>query len=164
MENKPKSQNQLAKERYWKKVYENAPMIYCACGCGLQLKAKDKYGRDVKYINGHNNRKYEDPTEHKRAWNRRNKKQRYEYKKEYIRKRKISLIKENGGKCVHCGYKFDGNNDCCFDFHHLDPSNKLFSINQASLNRYALKNIYTEVEKCELVCALCHRLIHNNYN
>ena len=152
------------KQRYFKKMYDNAPIIKCKCGCGKKTKAKDKYGRDKKFINGHNNRKYTDPSEHKRQWNYRNKEKRYEYKKEYTRKRKISLIKLSGEKCKYCGYKFNGTNDCAFDFHHKDPETKEFGLNQNSLQRYSWEKILNEFKKCELVCALCHRLIHNNYN
>lgn len=55
------------KKRYFKKVYDNAKFVECECGCGSIIKNKDKYGRNKRFISGHNNRKYSDPTEYKRA-------------------------------------------------------------------------------------------------
>lgn len=60
------STNKEAKKRHFDKVYRNAEIIECACGCGIKIKNKDRYGRDKAYVNGHNNKKYEDPTQYKR--------------------------------------------------------------------------------------------------
>lgn len=56
------------KQRYFDKVYAEAPLVECACGCGEQIKSKDRYGRDKRFVSGHNGRKYEDPKEYKRAY------------------------------------------------------------------------------------------------
>lgn len=149
-----------AKQRYFKKVYDNAPMIECACGCGELIKSKDKYARDVTYVNGHNNRKYDDPGQHKREWNHRNREKRQAYKKEYITERRRKLVDEAGGKCVHCGIEHDGKNTVIFDFHHRDPSTKSFEVSKNYLNRYGMDKILSEVEKCDLLCSNCHRLHH----
>lgn len=59
-----------------------------------------------------------------------------------------------GGKCEICGY------DKCLvalEAHHVDPSTKDFSISDvASLDR-----IERELEKCVLLCANCHREVHD---
>ena len=77
-----------------------------------------------------------------------------------IYKIKSDLIIKLGGKCKICGLEFDGNCTSVFDFHHKNPKKKLFNINNCSLNKYSLAQIYSEVKKCELLCANCHRLIH----
>jgi len=87
------------KRRYHDKVYDEAIWIECACGCGKKTKDLDRYGRPKRYINGHNGRKYDDPTQYKREWNHRNRPARQEYKKQYHRQRKIKLILTKGGKC-----------------------------------------------------------------
>lgn len=156
--------NKKAKEKYWKKIYDEAEEIECKCGCGTIIKSKDRYGRNKSYVSGHNGRKYDDPKEHKRAWNRRNKKARYDYKKSYIRQRKITLIEMGGSKCNNCGLEFNGSNECCFDFHHIFPEFKNFSLNQSQLNNKSWKKILEEFKKCELLCANCHRIKHNNYD
>jgi len=147
------------KKRYFKKVYDNAPLTDCACGCGQQIKTKDHYARDVKYINGHNNRKYDDPTQYKREWNHRNRDKRYAYKKQWLYAFKAELIDYLGGCCIKCSLEYNGTNAAIFDFHHL--KDKEFNVS-SSLNKYSKNRIYQEVDKCELLCANCHRLHHSD--
>lgn len=45
----------------------------------------------------------------------------------------------------------------CIDFHHLDPSKKLFSIGEAVNRQLSLKRILEEMEKCIPICSNCHR-------
>lgn len=65
------------------------------------------------------------------------------------------LIREYlGGKCSRCGY------DKCLaalDFHHKDPSQKSFNV--GSVVR-AFEKVKPELDKCELLCANCHRELH----
>lgn len=72
---------------------------------------------------------------------------------------KDKLVAYKGGKCEICGY------DKCInalEFHHLDPTEKEFSI--ANGNAIAFEKAKKEVDKCILVCANCHREIHFNLN
>ena len=71
------------------------------------------------------------------------------------KKIKTDLINHMGGKCSVCGY-----NKChaALEFHHLDPTQKEFS---PSTNSKSWDKILVEAEKCILVCANCHREIHN---
>lgn len=48
----------------------------------------------------------------------------------------------------------------CLDFHHPDPKNKKASVNHLMKSRYRIEVILEEIEKCEVVCANCHRIIH----
>lgn len=135
-------------------------MIECACGCGEMIKSKDKYARDVKYVNGHNNRKYENSTQYKREWNHRNREQRHAYRRHRAYTMRVNLLEKLGNKCAHCGLEHDGQNTPVFDFHHKDPSTKLFNINMNHIDRYSKEKVMKEAEKCEIVCANCHRLHH----
>ena len=46
-----------------------------------------------------------------------------------------------------------------FDFHHLDPSQKEMCI--AGFMRFKSKlEIYKEVNKCVVLCCICHRRLH----
>ena len=137
---------------------EQIPMIECACGCGTIIKSIDNYGRQVKYVSGHNNRKYKDPKQHKIEWNKRNKKQRTEYKKLTRHKRKVELILYKGGKCYECGLKYNGNNGCLFDFHHIN--NKSFGISGNVMEK-SLDKLKKEADNCILLCANCHRKKHS---
>lgn len=149
------------KQRYFDKVYANAKMIKCACGCGRKLKSKDKYGRNVKFINGHNNRKYKDPKQYQREWNKRNKKILYENKIERGHRLKAKIIKLLGNKCIDCGLEYNEKNACVFQVHHKNPSKKLFVVNTGTLINYSWKKILKEIKKCQLLCANCHFIKHN---
>jgi len=61
-----------------------------------------------------------------------------------------------GGKCQLCGYR-----KCqkALDFHHRDEQNKSFGISDKGYTR-SWKAISSEVDKCFLLCANCHREVH----
>lgn len=137
-------------------------LIECKCGCGKTFEDIDKYGRYREYISGHNNRKYEDPTQYKREWNHRNRKSRVAYKKEYLHKLKVECIEKAGNKCKHCKVEYNGKNASIFDFHHIDPSDKSISMSSCSMNRVSKEKIFEELKKCILICSNCHRLHHSS--
>ena len=147
------------KQRHFDKVYREAKLIECACGCGKKIKSKDKYGRDVKFVNGHNGRRYEDPTQYKREWNHRNKEAKSKYRKEKRHERKGMLIIYKGGECMECRLKYDGKNGCLFDFHHNNPKEKEFGISGNVMEK-SIKKLKIEADKCSLLCANCHRPKH----
>ena len=60
-----------------------------------------------------------------------------------------------GGKCQRCGYD---NYIGALEFHHKDPSSKDMTIAGTGKKWDAIKD---EVEKCLLLCANCHREVHN---
>lgn len=72
------------------------------------------------------------------------------------RQTKIKAVEYKGGCCQKCGY-----NKClnALEFHHLDPSEKDFSVSQFRLKKWD-NRIISELDKCILVCANCHREIH----
>jgi len=74
-----------------------------------------------------------------------------------VRDRKKALIDYKGGVCQCCGRKHDGENSCIFDFHHAGDK----EFNLAPLTR-TWDVLMKEVDKCMLVCATCHRLIHKD--
>ncbi len=56
-------------------------------------------------------------------------------------------------KCLYCG-----NNDFrVIEFHHID--NKKFNIGESTSKGYGIKTIIKEIEKCESLCANCHRIL-----
>ena len=73
------------------------------------------------------------------------------------RRKNVAILKEEAGNCCsRCGY------DKCFaalEFHHTDPTVKEGGIigSTASLDKQR-----AEAEKCILVCANCHRELHNS--
>lgn len=63
-------------------------------------------------------------------------------------------------KCEICGY------DKCIaalDFHHIDPDEKDFCVSKITgkaLTKRSLKKVLTEMEKCMVLCARCHKEEH----
>lgn len=78
----------------------------------------------------------------------------YDYQKRH--KMKAKLVEYKGGKCEICGYSKCLN---ALDFHHKNPEEKEFALNTANYNK-SFDVLKTEVDKCILVCATCHREIH----
>ena len=76
----------------------------------------------------------------------------------HLRGRRLrdSLMKEAGGCCNRCGY-----NRCTWalEFHHKDPTSKVFNMSAINMRRYSLSEVLAEAAKCELVCSNCHREI-----
>ena len=75
------------------------------------------------------------------------------------RKLKHILITYKGGKCQKCGYnKCEG----ALQFHHRNPKEKEFGLSEINLNdsTFSLKNILSEADKCDLLCANCHAEQH----
>ena len=70
------------------------------------------------------------------------------------RNRKRDLVAARGGRCVDCGYS------ACVEalqFHHRDPATKDFRLGAFD---GTLQRLVAEAEKCDLVCANCHRRRH----
>jgi hypothetical protein len=65
-----------------------------------------------------------------------------------------------GGKCNRCGWS---GHISGFDFHHTDPSKKDFGPSGVNLANKSWEVAKKELDKCELLCALCHREEHSNY-
>ncbi len=74
-----------------------------------------------------------------------------------MRKIKTLMIEYKGGCCAKCGYKkYQG----ALEFHHLNPKEKDFS--PSHLKKYKFdERMKSELDKCILVCANCHREIHH---
>ncbi len=70
--------------------------------------------------------------------------------------RKIQAVTHMGGVCTDCKgvYPYP-----VFEFHHRDPSTKDFSWGKMKLR--SISQIEKELEKCDLLCANCHRLRHH---
>ena len=69
---------------------------------------------------------------------------------------KLKAIMYKGGKCLKCGY------DKCpgaLDFHHRDSSEKEFAIGHKGRIR-SWDKMKPELDKCDLLCANCHREEH----
>jgi hypothetical protein len=73
---------------------------------------------------------------------------------------KKDLVEYKGGKCEICGY------DKCvaaMDFHHKNPEEKDFGLSQDGHTK-SWESLKNEADKCLLLCANCHRELHDNLN
>ena len=86
------------------------------------------------------------------------------YTRSYRAKIKQKATEYLGGKCMgkNCplptGYQIPA---VVFDFHHRDPDQKDVQVTKLLLHgiqRWDL--IKVELDKCDLLCCVCHRLIH----
>jgi hypothetical protein len=70
---------------------------------------------------------------------------------------KVKAVEMKGGKCERCGYS-----KCidALDFHHRSKDEKEFSISDGGHSR-SWERVKAEIEKCELLCANCHREEHS---
>lgn len=70
-------------------------------------------------------------------------------------KTKQKAVDYLGGKCVECGY-----NKClaAMEFHHFNMTEKDFGIGR--LKSRSFEGMKQELDKCELLCANCHREKH----
>lgn len=73
---------------------------------------------------------------------------------DYRRRIKIALVQSCGGKCGICNLVFPS---YVFEFHHINPKDKKFSLSGGST--IGKDKIANEAKKCIMVCANCHRLI-----
>jgi NAD-dependent dihydropyrimidine dehydrogenase PreA subunit len=77
------------------------------------------------------------------------------YSIERFRQRKRDAVAYLGGQCADCGLVFPV---AVFEFHHRDPRAKELTFTK--LRGRAWKTITTELDKCDLLCANCHRKRH----
>ena len=72
------------------------------------------------------------------------------------KKLKVMAIDYKGGKCCICGYC---KCNSALEFHHIGGEEKKFGLSVRGLTR-SWEKTKTELNKCILVCANCHREIH----
>lgn len=93
-----------------------------------------------------------------------NKRHYRENKEKYLdraKKRKIKLkkwYKEYKSKlmCKRCGE----NHVACLQFHHIDPTEKRYTVATMPQNCISIEKMKQEISKCEVLCANCHAKEH----
>lgn len=70
----------------------------------------------------------------------------------------LAKIKLERG-CVKCGFR---GHPAALDFHHRDPDRK--DLEMAYAVDYSLERMLAEAEKCDVLCANCHRILHVSGN
>jgi hypothetical protein len=88
-------------------------------------------------------------------------------KREYYQRNKARIAEQNerkylewftrwkdGLSCAMCDESFPD----CLDFHHRDPSQKLYAVSQ--MVGMPARRIRAEIAKCVVLCANCHKKVH----
>lgn len=87
----------------------------------------------------------------------RNKKQRV-YCKTNSKRAALDRVKTERG-CQRCEVK--GLPPAAYDFHHRDPSTKKFALAAANARGLTWEKIESEIAKCDVLCATCHRIVEH---
>lgn len=64
----------------------------------------------------------------------------------------IQYVADRGG-CCKCGET----DFSCIDFNHLDRTTKTHNVSEMVAGGYSVYSIAAELDKCEILCANCHR-------
>ena len=72
--------------------------------------------------------------------------------------RKLEFINLKGGCCSKCSYS---DNISALEFHHIDSNFKEFSLDSRKISNTKKETLLQELDKCILLCANCHRDLHN---
>ena len=117
-------------------------MLTCqAPECNTVLSGKQRKYCSRKCKNGMSNNKF----------------QNYEAQKARGLARKKEIIISKGGKCMTCGYNKNLAGLC---FHHREDHTKDISLDARHLSNNSMKTILKELEKCDLLCHICHMELH----
>lgn len=136
-----------------------AKRVYCSDACKYRYKypprdKKIKYGRTCvecgNIYDGYRNKYCSDECFAAACVRRRA--DGISYKKSLVLEAKL-------GPCMDCGGDFA---PYIMDLHHRDPKEKSFEVSKFSDK--SISAIMDEIEKCDLVCANCHRERHHGPN
>jgi len=75
-----------------------------------------------------------------------------EDRKQWLINQKVARI-----ECMDCLKKVHRDNTFVFDYDHRDPDHKTKSISEM-LHQWTIEQLLFEMDKCDLVCANCHRV------
>lgn len=81
----------------------------------------------------------------------------YVYQQGRAIERKLIFTKLLGGKCEECGYD---KNLASLVFHHINASEKGFSVDARKMSNTKMTTLLEEVKKCKLLCHNCHNELH----
>ena len=70
---------------------------------------------------------------------------------------KNKVVQLKGNKCALCGKTYP---NPVYDLHHLNEEEKEFNLGNKT-STVKLERVLEEADKCILVCANCHRMIHS---
>jgi len=71
-------------------------------------------------------------------------------------KRWLYEYKRDECECARCGE----DDPACLDFHHVDEDEKEWDVSRRVNRGHSVENVRTEIERCVVLCANCHRREH----
>ena len=71
---------------------------------------------------------------------------------------KQKYVDHLGGKCIRCDYD---KNIKALEFHHRSETEKKFEIANSIKRKWKWERVEEELNKCDLLCANCHREVHD---
>lgn len=118
-----------------------------------------KYARDYYHRSKQNPEKVAKRKEVRDEWYKHAKQRVLEQQRIKKRERKLKAIEYLGGLCYSCNQSF---HPAVFEFHHRNPNEK--DRDPSKLLSLKWERVTEELDKCELLCANCHRLVHHNWS
>lgn len=111
---------------------------------------------DGHFASNEMNRDIEKQRANQRRWYARNKEKQLQWNKA-VRLRLVEFVKDykKAHPCQTCG-ESDWR---CLDFHHRDPNTKTSGLNRVARKTSSMKKVLEEIEKCDVLCANCHRKV-----
>jgi hypothetical protein len=94
----------------------------------------------------------------RQAWWDANKTTQLEKQRLKKRERKIEAVAYLGGKCRSCSGEF---HPAIYEFHHRNPEQK--DRDPSKMLLMSWDKLTVELDKCDLLCANCHRLAHHRW-
>ena len=75
------------------------------------------------------------------------------------RSKRLTMLNEYKASrgCVLCGNK----DYRCLEFHHRDPGAKEFNVSSGLADGHGMDRMFREMDKCDVICANCHRILHH---
>jgi hypothetical protein len=135
-------------------------------GCGQPHSSKGYCGRHAKQMKdwGHiltdeeiAQHRHEGGLKSKQPGRRSEYRDKYRHIQQELKQRAIEYL---GCICKRCGLK-DPMALSVYDFHHRDMSLKEANVGNMIRKMLSWEEIKVELDKCDLVCANCHRIIHS---
>jgi predicted transcriptional regulator len=81
------------------------------------------------------------------------------YHTDRVKRVKEKMVMYKGGSCMRCNLKLNDYNYVVFEFHHRTPKDKPENFNKIKYMKWSV--IKKEIDKCDLLCANCHRIVHH---
>jgi len=90
---------------------------------------------------------------------------RTDIKRKAVIKNNRKALEYKGCKCEDCGVTFEYPKDKDnYHFHHVVPSSKTSNVSRIISSRGSWKRIEEELDKCVLLCDVCHTNRHKDFN